>query len=91
MDQMRLQYTDLHPDIQSTQRLIAKLEEQKKMIRRASRSGRRQDPEWVSAADHCHCRSDATVLRWLPGWPNISAASANCAMPNMIPVEQDYT
>ena len=30
MDQMRLQYTDLHPDILATKRLIDKLEEQKK-------------------------------------------------------------
>jgi chromosome segregation ATPase len=31
MDQLRMQYTDMHPDIQSTKRLIAKLEEQKKI------------------------------------------------------------
>src|SRR5512139_2944065 len=40
MDQLRLQYTDLHPDIQATKRLIEKLEEQKK----ADLAQRKADP-----------------------------------------------
>jgi polysaccharide chain length determinant protein (PEP-CTERM system associated) len=63
MDQLRMQYTDLHPDVQATKRLIAKLQEQKKQDAKQNKDapgGKIQNPVYqqltISIAD-----ADATV------------------------------
>jgi polysaccharide chain length determinant protein (PEP-CTERM system associated) len=96
MDQLRLQYTDLHPDIQSTKRLIAKLEEQKKIDlagRKADPAGARiQNPVYqqltiaIAEADAMVSSLGARVAEYQRRYGELRNAS------NMIPqVEQDYT
>ncbi|MDP2110527.1 MAG: GNVR domain-containing protein [Thiobacillus sp.] len=96
MDLLRLQYTDLHPDIQSTKRLIAKLEEQKKIDlagRKADPAGARiQNPVYqqltiaIAEADATVSSLGARVAEYQRRYSDLRNAS------NMIPqVEQDYT
>lgn len=96
MDLLRLQYTDLHPDIQSTKRLIAKLEEQKKIDlagRKADPAGARiQNPVYqqltiaIAEADATVSSLGARVAEYQRRYSDLHNAS------NMIPqVEQDYT
>jgi polysaccharide chain length determinant protein (PEP-CTERM system associated) len=96
MDQLRLQYTDLHPDIQSTQRLIQKLEAQKKVDlagRAADPAGARiQNPVYqqltiaIAEADATVSSLGARVAEYQRRFGELRNAS------NMIPqVEQDYT
>ncbi len=96
MDQMRLQYTDLHPDIQSTKRLIEKLEAQKKLDlagRTADPSGARiQNPVYqqltiaIAEADATVSSLGARVAEYQRRYGELRNAS------NMIPqVEQEYT
>ena len=96
MDQLRLQYTDLHPDIQATKRLIGKLEAQKK-IDLAGRKGdpassRIQNPVYqqltiaIAEADATVSSLGARVAEYQRRYGALRDAS------NMIPqVEQDYT
>jgi polysaccharide chain length determinant protein (PEP-CTERM system associated) len=96
MDQLRMQYTDMHPDIQSTKRLIAKLEEQKKIDlvgRTADPAGARiQNPVYqqltiaIAEADATVSSLNARVAEYQRRYGELRNAS------NMIPqVEQDYT
>lgn len=96
MDQLRMQYTDLHPDIQSTKRLIERLEEQKKIdlaARRADPAGARiQNPVYqqltiaIAEADATVSSLGARVAEYQRRFGELRNAS------NMIPqVEQDYT
>lgn len=96
MDSLRLQYTDLHPDIQSTKRLIAKLEEQKKQeiaARKADPSGAKiQNPVYqqltiaIAEADATVASLQARVNEFRARYGTLRKAS------NMIPqVEQEYT
>jgi polysaccharide chain length determinant protein (PEP-CTERM system associated) len=96
MDQLRLQYTDLHPDIQSTQRLIQKLQAQKKVDlagRTADPAGARiQNPVYqqltiaIAEADATVSSLGARVAEYQRRFGELRNAS------NMIPqVEQDYT
>ncbi len=96
MDQLRLQYTDLHPDIQSTKRLIEKLEEQKKIDlaeRKADPAGSRiQNPVYqqltiaIAEADATVSSLGARVAEYQRRYGELRNAS------NMIPqVEQEYT
>ena len=96
MDQMRLQYTDLHPDIQSTKRLIEKLQAQKKIDladRKADPSGARiQNPVYqqltiaIAEADATVSSLGARVAEYQRRYGELRNAS------NMIPqVEQEYT
>lgn len=96
MDQLRLQYTDLHPDIQATKRLIEKLEEQKKIdlaSRKADPAGARiQNPVYqqltiaIAEADATVASLSARVAEYQRRYAELRNAS------NMIPqVEQEYT
>ncbi|MBU1225236.1 MAG: chain length-determining protein [Gammaproteobacteria bacterium] len=96
MDQLRLQYTDLHPDIQSTKRLIEKLEAQKKVDlaeRKADPAGARiQNPVYqqltiaIAEADANVSSLGARVAEYQRRYGELRNAS------NMIPqVEQEYT
>jgi len=96
MDQLRLQYTDLHPDIQSTKRLIEKLQAQKKIDladRKADPSGSRiQNPVYqqltiaIAEADATVSSLGARVSEYQRRYNELRNAS------NMIPqVEQEYT
>ena len=96
IDQLRLQYTDLHPDIQSTKRLIQKLEDQKK----AELSERKNDPAGARIQNPVYqqltiaiAEADATVssLQARVGEYQRRYAELRNAS-NMIPqVEQEYT
>lgn len=96
MDSLRLQYTDLHPDIQSTKRLIAKLEEQKKQeiaARKADPSGAKiQNPVYqqltiaIAEADGTVASLRARVSEFQGRYNALRSASS------MIPqVEQEFT
>jgi len=96
MDQLRLQYTDLHPDIQSTKRLIEKLEAQKKIDlaeRKADPTGARiQNPVYqqltiaIAEADATVSSLGARIAEYQRRYGELRNAS------NMIPqVEQEYT
>jgi polysaccharide chain length determinant protein (PEP-CTERM system associated) len=96
MDQLRLQYTDLHPDIQSTKRLIAKLEEQKKIdlaSRKADPTGAKiQNPVYqqltiaIAEADATVASLSARVNEYQRRFSELRNAS------NRVPqVEQEYT
>lgn len=96
MDQLRLQYTDLHPDIQSTKRLIEKLEAQKKVDlaeRKSDPAGARiQNPVYqqltisIAEADANVSSLGARVAEYRRRYGELRNAS------NMIPqVEQEYT
>lgn len=96
MDQLRMQYTDLHPDIQSTKRLIERLEEQKKI----DLAGRKADPARARIQNPVYqqltiaiAEADATVSSLgarVGEYQRRYSALRNAS--NMIPqVEQDYT
>lgn len=96
MDSLRLQYTDLHPDIQATKRLIAKLEEQKRQelaARKADPSGAKiQNPVYqqltiaIAEADATVASLRARVGEFQARYNALRNASS------MIPqVEQEYT
>ena len=96
IDQLRLKYTDLHPDIQATQRLIDKLEAQKKIDlagRKGDPSGSRiQNPVYqqltiaIAEADATVSSLGARVAEYQRRYGELRKAS------NSIPqVEQDYT
>lgn len=97
MDQLRLQYTDLHPDIQATKRLIDKLEEQKKIElsaqKKADPAGAKiQNPVYqqltiaIAEADATVASLNARVAEYQRRYGDLRNAS------NMIPqVEQEYT
>jgi polysaccharide chain length determinant protein (PEP-CTERM system associated) len=96
MDQLRLQYTDLHPDIQATKRLIEKLEQQKKAelaARKADPAGAKiQNPVYqqltiaIAEADATVASLNARVGEYQRRLSELRNAS------NMIPqVEQEYT
>lgn len=96
MDQLRLQYTDLHPDIQATKRLIEKLEAQKKSDAAASKadpSGAKiQNPVYqqltiaIAEADATVSSLGARVAEYQRRYNELRNAS------NMIPqVEQEFT
>lgn len=96
MDGLRLQYTDLHPDIQSTKRLIERLEAQKKAEiaeRKADPAGARiQNPVYqqltiaIAEADATVSSLGARVSEYQRRYNELRNAS------NMIPqVEQEYT
>jgi polysaccharide chain length determinant protein (PEP-CTERM system associated) len=96
LDQLRLKYTDLHPDIQATKRLIEQLEVQKK----ADQAGRVSDPSGariqnpvyqqltiaIAEADATVASLSARVAEYQRRYSELRNAS------NMIPqVEQEYT
>lgn len=97
MDQLRLQYTDLHPDIQATKRLIDRLEEQKKVElaaqKKADPTGSKiQNPVYqqltiaIAEADATVASLNARVAEYQRRYGDLRNAS------NMIPqVEQEYT
>lgn len=96
LDQLRLQYTDLHPDIQSTQRLIGQLEAQKKAELTGGAGGgggaRIQNPVYqqltiaIAEADATVASLSARVAEYQRRYGELRNAS------NMIPeVEQQYT
>jgi polysaccharide chain length determinant protein (PEP-CTERM system associated) len=97
MDQLRLQYTDLHPDIQATKRLIQKLEEQKKqeLAQRKgdpAAGGKIQNPVYqqltiaIAEADANVASLQARVAEFQRRYNELRNAS------NRIPeVEQEYT
>jgi polysaccharide chain length determinant protein (PEP-CTERM system associated) len=96
MDQLRLQYTDIHPDIMSTKRLIQKLEEQKKLEASQKKSdakgGKIQNPVYqqltiaIAEADATVASLQARIAEYQRRFSDLRSAS------NMIPqVEQDYT
>ena len=96
LDQLRLQYTDLHPDVQSTKRLIEKLEADKKAElakRKAEPSGAKaQNPVYqqltisIADADATVSSLQARVAEYQRRYAELRNAS------NMIPqVEQEYT
>jgi polysaccharide chain length determinant protein (PEP-CTERM system associated) len=96
LDQLRLQYTDLHPDIQATKRLIERLEAQKKIDlaeRKADPAGARiQNPVYqqltisIAEADANVSSLGARVAEYQRRYGELRNAS------NMIPqVEQEYT
>lgn len=96
MDQMHLQYTDLHPDLQATKRLIEKLEAQKKAEqaqRKADPTGARiQNPVYqqltiaIAEADANVSSLGARVAEYQRRYAELRNAST------MIPqVEQEYT
>jgi len=96
MDQMRLQYTDLHPDVQATKRLIEKLEAEKKADlakHKADPSGSKiQNPVYqqltlsIAEADANVSSLRARVAEYQRRYAELRNAS------NMIPqVEQEYT
>ena len=96
MDLLRLQYTDLHPEIQSTKRLIQKLEEQKKQEVSQKKSdpagGRIQNPVYqqltiaIAEADATMASLKARVGEYQRRYEELRNAS------NMVPqVEQEFT
>ena len=96
MDQLRLQFTDLHPDIQATKRLIEKLEEQKKTdlaARKDDPAGTRiQNPVYqqltiaIAEADATVSSLGARIAEYQRRFGDLRDAS------NRIPqVEQEYT
>jgi polysaccharide chain length determinant protein (PEP-CTERM system associated) len=94
MDQWRLQYTDLHPDIQATKRLIEKLEAQKKeaFTGGAAEGAKAQNPVYqqltvaIAEADATLASLNARVGEYQRRYAELRNAS------NMIPeVEQQYT
>lgn len=96
MDQLRLQYTDRHPDILSTKRLIQKLEDQKKQEFAEKKTdpvgGRIQNPVYqqltvaIAEADATVSSLQARVAEYQRRYDGLRGAS------NAIPqVEQDYT
>jgi polysaccharide chain length determinant protein (PEP-CTERM system associated) len=95
MDQLHLQYTDLHPDVQATKRLIAKLQEQKKQDATQNKSapgGKIQNPVYqqltisIAEADATVASLQARVTEYQKRYGELRSAS------NMIPeVEQQYT
>ena len=96
MDQLRLQYTDKHPDIQSIKRLIEKLEDQKKQEFAEKKSdpvgGKIQNPVYqqltvaIAEADATVASLQARVAEYQRRYDGLRSAS------NAIPqVEQDYT
>ena len=95
MDQLRLQYTDLHPDIQATKRLIEQLEAQKKAELTGAAGGagaRIQNPVYqqltiaIAEADATVASLSARVAEYQRRYGELRSAS------NMIPeVEQEYT
>jgi polysaccharide chain length determinant protein (PEP-CTERM system associated) len=96
MDQLRLQYTELHPDIQATKRLIERLEAQKKAEQAglaADPTGSRiQNPVYqqltiaIAEADATVASLGARVAEYQRRYGELRNAS------NMIPeVEQEYT
>ncbi|OJZ17779.1 MAG: chain length-determining protein [Thiobacillus sp. 65-29] len=96
MDQLRLQYTDLHPDIQATKRLIEKLEAQKKTDATASKAdpagAKIQNPVYqqltiaIAEADATVSSLGARVAEYQRRYNELRNAS------NMIPqVEQEFT
>lgn len=97
LDRLRLQYTDLHPDIQATKRLIAKLEEQKKQEIAARK---KEDPTGAKIQNPVYqqltiaiAEADATVAS-LQARVNEFRARFNALRnaSNQIPqVEQEFT
>lgn len=94
MDQWRLQYTDLHPDIQATKRLIEKLEAQKKEAMTGGQvtSAMAQNPVYqqltvaIAEADATVASLTARVGEYQRRYAELRNAS------NMIPeIEQQYT
>jgi len=96
MDQLRLQYTDLHPDIQANKRLVEKLEAQKKAdmaARKADPAGAKiQNPVYqqltiaIAEADATVASLQARVGEYQRRYSELRSAS------NMVPqVEQEYT
>jgi polysaccharide chain length determinant protein (PEP-CTERM system associated) len=96
MDQLRLKYTDRHPDVQLTQRLIDKLEAQKKAElaeRKADPSASKiQNPVYqqltiaIAEADGTVASLGARVAEYQRRYGELRKAS------NLIPqVEQEYT
>jgi polysaccharide chain length determinant protein (PEP-CTERM system associated) len=96
MDQMRLQYTDLHPDVQATKRLIEKLQAEKKADlakRKSDPAGSKiQNPVYqqltlsIAEADANVSSLQARVAEYQRRYVELRNAS------NMIPqVEQEYT
>ncbi|HQT30398.1 MAG TPA: GNVR domain-containing protein [Thiobacillus sp.] len=96
MDQLRLQYTDLHPDIQANKRLVERLEAQKKIdmaARKADPAGSKiQNPVYqqltiaIAEADATVASLQARVGEYQRRYNELRSAS------NMVPqVEQEYT
>jgi polysaccharide chain length determinant protein (PEP-CTERM system associated) len=95
LDQLRLQYTELHPDIQSTKRLIDQLEAQKKAEATGdsgAAGARIQNPVYqqltiaIAEADATVASLSARVAEYQRRFGELRNAS------NMIPeVEQQYT
>ncbi|MDP1928360.1 MAG: GNVR domain-containing protein [Thiobacillus sp.] len=96
MDQLRLQYTDMHPDIQASKRLVEKLEAQKKIdlaARKADPAGSKiQNPVYqqltiaIAEADATVASLQARVSEYQRRYGELRSAS------NMVPqVEQEYT
>jgi len=96
LDQLRLQYTDLHPDVQATKRLIEKLQAEKKADLaklKADPSGAKiQNPVYqqltiaIADADATVSSLGARVAEYQRRYTELRNAS------NMIPqVEQEYT
>lgn len=94
MDQLRLQYTDLHPDIQATKRLIGQLEAQKQAEQASAdpTGARIQNPVYqqmtiaIAEADATVASLSARVAEYQRRYGELRNAS------NMIPqVEQEYT
>ncbi len=96
MDQLRLQFTDIHPDIIATKRLIEKLQAQKKqeatLKKTEGHSGKIQNPVYqqltvaIAEADATVASLQARVAEYQRRFAELRGAS------NMIPqVEQDYT
>ena len=82
LDQLRLHYTDLHPDILSTKRLIEKLEAEKK----GELAKRKADPSGAEAQNPVYqqltisiAEADATVASLGRAWRSISAGMPSCA------------
>lgn len=96
MDQLRLQYTDKHPDILSIKRLIEKLEDQKKQDFAEKKTdpvrGKIQNPVYqqltvaIAEADATVASLQARVAEYQRRYEGLRGAS------NAIPqVEQDFT
>ncbi|MEQ1592420.1 MAG: XrtA system polysaccharide chain length determinant [Thiobacillaceae bacterium] len=96
MDMLRLQFTDIHPDILSTKRLIQKLEEQKKqelaLKKNDPQGGKIQNPVYqqltisIAEADATVASLQARIAEYQRRFSELRGAS------NMIPqVEQEYT
>ena len=96
MDQLRLHYTDIHPDITATKRLIEKLEAQKKQEASQKKGdvtgGKIQNPVYqqltiaIAEADATVASLQARVGEYQRRFSELRGAS------NMIPqVEQDFT